>query len=596
MTDPGEWEPIDGLELEVNAERAIRASGENVVVSAGPGAGKTELLAQRADFLLSTRQSRYPSRILAVSFKVDAARNLHDRVRLRSGPRYAARVDSLTFHAFAKRLVDNYRPALAGYSALDADYEIDIAGRIPRKRITFDDLVPLAIEILQSNRFALHALRQTYSHVFLDEFQDCTAKQYELIRLAFRGTPTVLTAVGDTKQRIMAWAGALDGIMQTFADDFDAQARPLYLNFRSAPRLRRMQSRMVAEMDPDSESAREIEGEGGLVEVLAFDDDTTEADGVADIVEGWIAEGIPPSEIAVLVRQQPHLVAAPLAEQLLRRGVPFRNEQAHQDLTAEPAAALILNFLRVIADDRQPDAFADLMRISRRSHADAVDPARFDSSLKRFITESRRFVRAPEFERADTGAWESLIRAFLGEISRSALVALSRAYAQGARLDDVVKHTLEAFSAQLEVDGDPVAALDRLSEIGAVRCLTIHKCKGLEFERVVILGTERQLFWGDDAMSEFFVAVSRAKSHLLLTHAHYRERPDGFSGRWDEDRDPHREFLDFAVDALVEGSWVFQSVLPGSRSDQSEGRERLEVARCGGPVASSKPPVILANA
>jgi ATP-dependent exoDNAse (exonuclease V) beta subunit len=43
-----------------------------------------------------------------------------------------------------------------------------------------------------------------------------------------------------------------------------------------------------------------------------------------------------------------------------------------------------------------------------------------------------------------------------------------------------------------------------------VRILTIHKCKGLEFEKVVVLGVENELFWGDAASSEFFVAVSRA--------------------------------------------------------------------------------------
>jgi large subunit ribosomal protein L25 len=67
-----QWRPADGLVLEPNAMSATTATGENVVVSAGPGAGKTELLAQRADFLLRTGVCPYPRRILAVSFKVDS--------------------------------------------------------------------------------------------------------------------------------------------------------------------------------------------------------------------------------------------------------------------------------------------------------------------------------------------------------------------------------------------------------------------------------------------------------------------------------------------------------------------------------------------
>jgi superfamily I DNA/RNA helicase len=79
--------------------------------------------------------------------------------------------------------------------------------------------------------------------------------------------------------------------------------------------------------------------------------------------------------------------------------------------------------------------------------------------------------------------------------------------------------------------------------------LTIHKCKGLEFEKVVVLGVEEQLFWGNDTttiMSEFFVAISRAKRHLVMTYTERRERPEWATGRWDERRYPHTRLLAFA--------------------------------------------------
>jgi len=77
-----DWQPVDGLKLEPNALTAVTTTDRNVVVAAGPGAGKTELLAQRADFLFRTGACAYPRRILAISFKVDAARNLRDRSAL----------------------------------------------------------------------------------------------------------------------------------------------------------------------------------------------------------------------------------------------------------------------------------------------------------------------------------------------------------------------------------------------------------------------------------------------------------------------------------------------------------------------------------
>jgi superfamily I DNA/RNA helicase len=561
-----DWRPVDNLKLEPNALTAATTIGQNVVVAAGPGAGKTELLAQRADFLLRTGTCPYPRRILAISFKVDAARNLRDRVRTRSGGQYAARFDSFTFHAFAKRLIDNYRPALTGQNELRPDYRIDPYARLQREQITFDDLVPLALEILASNRHARGALRQTYSHVFLDEFQDATRNQYELVKAAFLDTDAIITAVGDVNQRIMAWAGALDGITMTFAEDFGAASLPLYQNFRSAPRLCRMQNRMIKEMDPAAASPDEdLVGDEGVIQVLHFDSQAEEAEAVVDLIVGWLSEGIttgtartcatppvriPPNEVAILVRQQSTQVTEALGEELRDRGIPYRNEQESQDLTAEPVAGLIFNFVWVVASDRRPIAYAELMRVASRSSATAEAALQFDSQLKRLLRDSRETVRSPSFAKGDLEAWRPVVAKFLDLVSRPVLNALSPAYQQGSRLDDVIQDALKAFGKELAVDGDPVEALKRLSELDAVRILTIHKCKGLEFKKVVVLGVEEELFWGDAAISEFFVAISRAKDELVLTHVDFRARPNLPVKYWRENRTAHAEFLAYADEAL----------------------------------------------
>lgn len=245
------WQPADGLLLETNALKAVKEQNHNLALTAGPGAGKTEMLAQRADFLLRTGTCRYPKRILAISFKADASKNLKERVRRRCGQELALRFDSYTFHAFAKRIIDHFRIALTGDDAVEADYTIG-KEKVSGKQIRFEDLVPLAIEILKKSRVARNAVRQTYSDVFLDEFQDCTNKQYELVKVAFLGTNIRLTAVGDTKQRIMGWAGALEEIFQTFSDDFCALPLNMYRNFRSKPRLLRMQNEIIRDLDQNA--------------------------------------------------------------------------------------------------------------------------------------------------------------------------------------------------------------------------------------------------------------------------------------------------------------------------------------------------------
>jgi len=552
MIRPEDWRSADGITLEPNALRAVQEQSANVVVAAGPGAGKTELLAQRADFLLTTGGCLYPKRILAISFKVDAARNIRERVRNRCGEQLAARFDSFTFHAFAKRIVDNYRVLLTGMDALDPDYTLDAHDRIERKQITFDDLVPLAIEILRTSPHARNAIRQTYTHVFLDEFQDATRKQYELLKEAFLGSDVVLTAVGDVKQRIMRWAGALDGIMQTFAADFAAQPLTLYQNFRSAPVLRRMQNRMVQMMDPAAAvPTAALAGDEGRIEVLSFANAQGEAGVIADRIEAWRDEGVPPSEIAVLVRQQPHLVCERLIAELTARGIASRNEQVRQDLTAEPAAAVILNLIRVLADDRRSAAYEHLMRLITRTSLTEEMELRSTTAVTRFLTAKREQFRDGTDPRSSSKEWKTVVTEFLQLVTMSVLHALSPEYQRGKRLDQIIEQTIDAFQEELDKDGDPLAALMRLSEDDAVRILNIHKCKGLEFEKVVVFGVEEQLFWGnrvDDQRAEFFVAISRAKHELILTWAQSRPRPAAASGRWDVWRQAKQEFLDYAVE------------------------------------------------
>ena len=83
MITPQDWEPVDGLTLEPNALEAAKEIERSLALTAGPGAGKTEMLAQRADFLFRTGTCPYPKRILAISFKVDASRNLKQRIKTR---------------------------------------------------------------------------------------------------------------------------------------------------------------------------------------------------------------------------------------------------------------------------------------------------------------------------------------------------------------------------------------------------------------------------------------------------------------------------------------------------------------------------------
>ncbi|TGR65551.1 ATP-dependent helicase [bacterium M00.F.Ca.ET.194.01.1.1] len=123
FTRPEDWRPRGIDELEPAAWDALRHSGSACVV-AGPGAGKTEFLAQKAAYLLDTGACPPPYRVLAISFKTDAATNLADRVRRRCKPELASRFVSLTFDAFTKSLVDRFLDAIPAAWRPTRPYEI----------------------------------------------------------------------------------------------------------------------------------------------------------------------------------------------------------------------------------------------------------------------------------------------------------------------------------------------------------------------------------------------------------------------------------------------------------------------------------------
>lgn len=515
MIKPDAWQPADGLELEPSAMRAVKEKEKSLALTAGPGAGKTEMLAQRADFLLRTGTCRYPKRILAISFKVDACKNLKERVRRRCGLDLAARFDSYTFHAFAKRLIDRFRPVLSGKDALDVGYEIG-RERIARKQITFDDLIPLAIKIVRNSTVARNAVRQTYKDVFLDEFQDCTDQQYELIKLLFGGLPANhsirLTAVGDTKQKIMGWAGALDGIFLKFASDLSAKPLNMYRNFRSKPRLLRMQNDIIAVLDPASVMPKnQMVGDEGEVLVWNFKDAEKEAVNIAKSISCWINnEGIPPSEIAVLLSKQPDLYAANVMDELQKLGIPYRNEQKLQDLGAEPIARLIVDYLACLYGKHNPKAWVRLMD-QLVPFGDEEFQSTTRQNLQRIISQARRKTKVAKSIGDKFMGWWELAQEFLQEIGVETLAALSSDYEANDRLSDLIGETEGRIKELIEIEPDLIAALDRFSDDQAVRILTIHKSKGLEFDSVIILGMEDQTFWGkiEEERCVFFVVSIR---------------------------------------------------------------------------------------
>lgn len=547
MITPAQWSPVAIEMLEPGAKAAITALHGNSVVIANPGSGKTELLAQRADFLLRTGTSRYPKRILAISFKTDAAHTLRRRVRDRSGLDYAHRLNSMTFDAFARRIIAIYRPLLTGKDRLDQGFKVGTV-RVKSVQVAFKELVPLAQNLIEQHPMIKRSINIAYSHVFLDEFQDCTGPQYKLIKTLFKDTSTAITAVGDAKQKIMGWAGALDGVMGKFADEFPAAILRLVQNWRSAPAIRRVQNRMIMQMEPGSAVAEsDIVGDEGKVYLSRFADELAEAAQIAEKIEEWIADGIAPHEIAILHIRQSAMFNQAIDDELDRRGIPRRNEQELQDLTSEPATELVVNLLRVLSPKPAPDAYASLLyALTAQDDDDQRDWVRVLSRARDSV------AQAPAAEQAEFAFEQSQVVMALVPIST--LLSLSADY-DASRLAEILGKVYEVLGGFIHQHDDLDQALARFLDEGSVRVMTIHKCKGMEFECVILPCTELETWWSKDGQDEnrnaYFVGVSRAKQNLVVTYADRRSAPDGASQHWNQGRRPQAEFVGYVLDGAL---------------------------------------------
>ncbi len=135
-------------------------------------------------------------------------------------------------------------------------------------------------------------------------------------------------------------------------------------------------------------------------------------------------EGLAPSEIAVLVSRQPELYTGRLTAELAKRGVPFSSEQNLQDLSAEPAARLIVDFLTVVISDRAPDAYSRLRNVVEAGDLD--DEANYEMHARwhRFLDGVREGVLQRWFDASDPNSLRGLSNEFLGFLGRESLSAL----------------------------------------------------------------------------------------------------------------------------------------------------------------------------
>ena len=570
---------------------------------AGPGAGKTEFLAQRAVYLLETGLCPPPFRVLAISFKSDAAKNLANRVRLRCPAELAQRFTSLTFDAFAKGLVDRFlsalpetwrpsRPydiafptrqqldgfltgvrlaapkpwqaaiaAMGGFTfeshrvgpyrlpyprqppttpdefAVQRWWDIALAAQ-PRSALTFVTLNRLAELVLRAAPDVKRALQLTYPFIFVDEFQDTTYAQYDLLISAFCGAGLRVTAVGDDKQRIMTWAGARPDAFQRFEADFQAARIPLLFNFRSSAGLVQIQQIVARALDPDTAAAvaqAPCQVNGDVAQVWKSVDKEREAQYLA----AWLradmdARGRMPRDYAILVKQKSDEVKNDLEEAFQGQGLRLRNEShtlgktTLQDLLADEFVRIAVAIFRLGAVQRAPHAWqaatSAILELRSIAPDDELAEARVETAFTAFVQRLRRDMAQTAPSRASASVFTEQILDFID------LDAVRRSYVHYA-VGDLLNIMVDGFLRHLvaSVAGAPTwsGVLDVFEGLDQIPLMTVHKSKGLEYDTIVFVGLDDRAWWahnpGDlEGLATFFVALSRAKQRAIFAFCQQR--------------------------------------------------------------------------
>jgi len=338
--------------------QAVIHEGSHVLISAGPGTGKTHTLTRRIAHLIPTLAPN--ESILAITFTNKAALQMQDRL-----VGLVTRQSQLfvgTFHSFCLSLLRDHLE----HTALPKDFKVaspeDITGfdkatleRISHLKSTqliinpdddykayqrylrqnslidFDDILCEALLLLEDEDLAIQ-LRQQYRYIFVDEYQDSNTVQNALLKILARDG-VLLTAIGDANQSIYGFRGSQVEVFNKFEQDFSsAKVLTLKENYRSAPSLLTASGQVMGGV----QLLAKLEGQGKLIIHQALTD-RAEADYVVHQIEKLIG-GLDMNtskravrslgDIAILYRlnTQRHV----LAQALEHLGIPFQVSQKIQ--------------------------------------------------------------------------------------------------------------------------------------------------------------------------------------------------------------------------------------------------------------------------
>ena len=637
---------LETLKKELNPEqyRAVTTTEGAILIIAGAGSGKTRVITFRIAHMLDKGIPQ--SQILALTFTNKAAKEMAERIKGLTEKKLPMLTIS-TFHAFGVRILhqeidklgwrENFsiydetdRTALIkecgrelGYTADAMDlykigtlfsdiktgrknwqgendmyrelYECYQEGLKLYNAVDFDDLIVLPIKLFKENPDVLEKYRERYKYIMVDEFQDTSHQQYELMHLLADKNVAV---VGDDDQSIYSWRGADYQNIVNFEKDFDVTEIRLEQNYRSTGTILDAANGVISHnTNRKDKKLWSGKGNGKPIEIFMPENETAEAEFIAETIQGIaMEEKRKYDDFGVLMRANTQ--GRFIEEAFLENNIPYVMSGG-TSFFERMEIKDIISYLRVISNHDDDINLLRIINVPRRGIGRSAiqkineEAEELSSSL---WTAIQSLVKKDEKEvgiklHEDLEAFVNLI-----EEQRSKLLSgrgLSKKVREMIEEINYKNHLVTEFSKSekavrfklknieyfltmmenWENDPDNFNAglfqyLNRITLMsrddmddegnrGKVNLMTIHASKGLEFPVVFIAGVEEGLIPHARSVEEnngdveeerrlFYVAITRAQEKLLISSC-LKRRKQGMLIECEPSR-----FLDEIPENLVE--------------------------------------------
>jgi DNA helicase-2/ATP-dependent DNA helicase PcrA len=430
--------------------------------------------------------------------------------------------------------------------------------------VDFDDLLFLTVKLLMENEAARREYQNRWLFILIDEYQDTNLAQYTLAKILVEKHRNIF-AVGDPDQSIYSWRGARYQNILNFENDFPgAKVIALDQNYRSTNTILDAANALIQHNEKryDKKLWSHL-GAGSKIGVFVGQSERQEAEFVAAQILRRISDGMTPDEIAIFYRTNAQsrtfediLLSKQIAYTIIG-GLSFYERREVKDILAYLRMTVsnsdLISFLRTIQTPRRGLGAATVDKIVLAAAEQAIPIFTFCEEVigrpdlialgpkqKEGLRDYVRAIRSLRDKRPRMKIHELISEAisetrylnFLQEDPETAQDRkenLDELLGKAAEWEDErespsLTQFLEELSLRSHREGEPSAP--------AIKMMTLHNSKGLEFDTVFLVGLEEDLFPHINSKEDpysleeerrlCYVGMTRAKRHLYLSAATYR--------------------------------------------------------------------------